>query len=55
VTREEWQELEQLCRKVLIESDREIGNHPIGDAIRTTGAFAASVGQNLDLQKAPPK
>lgn len=42
MTTEEWQELERLCHKVL--EDVTVASHEvIGEAIRTTGAFAAAV------------
>jgi hypothetical protein len=39
----EWAQLEHLCRRALDTIPEEKQDHPIADAIRTTGAFAASV------------
>lgn len=47
MTTEEWAELERLCRKTLdtIPGSRE--QHEITEAVKLTGAFAASVQEHL--------
>jgi hypothetical protein len=46
MTPDEWHDLETLCRKALDElddMDPSLRDHPIAQALATTGAFAAAV------------
>jgi hypothetical protein len=47
MTLEKWKTLEQLCHEVLEEFPAEKSGHAIDMAIRTTGAFAASVAEKI--------
>lgn len=48
MTKEDWQQLESLCRKALDEATPELQHHPLFEAVRSTGAFAASVIHHME-------
>jgi len=49
MTLEDWVQLEALCRKVLEDTPNvEMLEHPLYQAVRTTGAFAKAVSTNME-------
>jgi hypothetical protein len=46
--RSDWVELEKLCRTALEDIPPVMNDHPIADAVRLTGAFAASTVEHWD-------
>jgi len=56
MTKEKWQQLEDLCREALDEApDRESLDHPLFQSLRTAGAFAASVVHHMSQPTENPQ
>jgi hypothetical protein len=48
MTKEQWQQLESLCREAIDEATPELRNHELFQAVAATGAFAASVVSHME-------